>query len=373
MCRYPERKVLFLDKMAQIFFGADCYLEFLYELKNIDKRIMYITSEDVNPSERLPLMLSLIYSSVSVLHSLLWCNKVHENPNAAREETVLLIDCPCPGSGLGEIMQHCVCYTMIARDRGWIPYILLNNKDSNSYVLNDGDNMWEYYFDNVSSIKLDELDNFKRYISLCENHMPLVSMDTNPYTDEMFYIMHNQLTKKFVDNSFNGIVKIHKQIWERINALIPPLLFDEEIRILGVICRGTDQRKEVCEAKGYTWTKGTENQEKIMKRIRSLKEVWQCQYIFVATEDSEYYCELKEAFGEQLLVVDQKRISYSVDTKDYISNILPNTKDFVTRYLAVLYALSKAKVLLANIPCGAVGVARLFNGGCYEYVEVIGE
>lgn len=73
------------------------------------------------------------------------------------------------------------------------------------------------------------------------------------------------------------------------------------------------------------------------------------------------------------MAVDQKRIRYSADTEDYISDILPNTKDFVTRYIAVLYALSKTRVLLSNLPCGANDVARLFNGGCYEYVEIMGE
>lgn len=93
------------------------------------------------------------------------------------------------------------------------------------------------------------------------------------------------------------------------------------------------------------------------------------------TEDGEFFDKFQHSFGNQVLYVEQERVYYNSkeERKDLLFNVIKmkDSIDFGVRYLASLYIMSQCQGLLANGPVGAYLVAESWNGGKYEFNQVI--
>ena len=96
-----------------------------------------------------------------------------------------------------------------------------------------------------------------------------------------------------------------------------------------------------------------------------------CDYIFLATEDADILSLFKESFPNNLLYLDQKRVSHeemqnvervmSVNVK-----INDNRYEMGLNYLAATYILSKCDCFIGGRTGGTKGVLLMTKGFEYE-------
>ena len=98
-------------------------------------------------------------------------------------------------------------------------------------------------------------------------------------------------------------------------------------------------------------------------------------YIFLATEDSNYLKLFKDKFADKLLFIEQKRVTYNYKDNPYkglceLLNIQDGEK-FAIKYLSVLYALSKCNALISSIYCGAYQGAIAFSDHEFKLAGIV--
>lgn len=90
------------------------------------------------------------YNSVNVMMSILWACNVEKLGDENPQEKILLLDYATESAGLVDIIQFTYVYAHMARERGWVPVVLLDKKP-NQYLGKNGENMWDYFFRRVHS------------------------------------------------------------------------------------------------------------------------------------------------------------------------------------------------------------------------------
>ncbi|MDE6604088.1 MAG: hypothetical protein K2K90_18460 [Lachnospiraceae bacterium] len=307
-----------------------------------------------------------MYNSQNVVYSLMWKKMKRcfggKNPN----KEILVIDYPCDKEGLGSIAKCTFTHIMWMTGHGYIPVINLHNYP-NQYLNDPGENMWEYFFDPVSSVTVDEAYESKHVIIATESDISWHDVEINPYQREYM----NQLAG---NADFRKIVKFNSVTRQYIDAKMPKEIREGK-RVLGVVMRGTDFRKEVAVRYHKEWRKDVVDPNIFLKVCSYYKDELKCEYIFLATEDAEYFEMAQKFFGEKLLSVEQKRTAYNFANMENINlNEAMGQKDGRTAgrdYLAVIQGLVECSSLIYNVKCGAVWLAELWKPDQYELVRCI--
>lgn len=338
---YPNKKVIYLDQHARYFFEGDSditYVDSAWNIPTVDKgKNMYITSYEKNDLSVVPECVTYVYNSLNVINSLCWARKVSKLGSLNEDKTILLIDGDFGvGAGLAYIVRSACAYTQMAYERGWIPVINLTG--NNMYIDNPEDNMWEQYFEPVSDISVADALKSSHVINVRENGGSYRAIHVNPY----FRTIWHQMAK--------WKIRLRTDIEESFKKTRDAAFADKDVKVLGVLVRGTDT----------TWLKGVE-EDNTAGLIEECKEaVTEGKYdkIFLATEDERYFYAFKEAFSERLIYVNQKRVS--VDRRGgtqligkLLSIPLGKHREFGQQYLSVTYYLACCDGLLYNFPIGA--------------------
>lgn len=310
------------------------------------------------------------------MESLLWCRKRVRMGDKNEGKTIFLMDFCTEAHGIVDILKYGYIWTMIARSRGWIPVMKLD-RFPNQYLEQEGENMWEYFFCPVSEMSLADAMQSAEVVSACENGLCLGDVVVNPYFADSL-AMVSQEAEFYPGKMINQIVKRNKELEQFLEEKLLPEFRNGHNRILGVVARGTDYTKEMLEkANGYKDRTETKGIQQIIRRARECAAIWNCNYIFVATEDAGYFQRFSHAFGEALLFVEQKRVEMDVnDEETYIYEKLrlkqEEKRAFAKQYLLAVYCLSKCHVLISNRKhCGADFLSKTWNAGEYEYTEII--
>lgn len=378
--RYPCKQICFGDKMAEKFFSKEAVkiYESTWEFKDAEKPqgYLYINSQRTQRSHKIiPQYLTGQYGSIQIMESLLWCQKRSRLGNRNEGETVFLIDFDVEGIGLVDILKFGYICTVMAMRRGWLPVMKLDSFP-NQYLEREGENMWEYFFCPVSDISVEDALHSASVV-FAEDNQLLWSLSFNPYVSEL----HTGLLEEAKWNAgrtFNQVVRRNEFLEEYFLNNLFPEFQDKGNRVLGVVARGTDYKREISEkVTGYHGKGWDKDIQQIIRRSRECANAWNCNYIFVATEDEEYFQLFCEEFGEALLFVEQKRVKMDTDEDVlYIADKLGLDKGqrraFAMQYLLVIHCLAKCNVLISNMEnCGANLLAKLWNEGEYEYTETI--
>ena len=152
--------------------------------------------------------------------------------------------------------------------------------------------------------------------------------------------------------------KAEKELWEKNSGK----------RICGVLARGTD----------YTTLQPyfhpvQPTVDQLCGKIDEYRRRFDCEKIYVATEDQKILETLKRKYNSDLLYSDQKRIAH---TDKYLND----TPEFVNRsgrirgieYLKSIYLLSKCNGLVAGRTSGTVGAVLMSKGYEFQYVFSLG-
>lgn len=169
--------------------------------------------------------------------SILWACNVEKLGDENPREKILLLDYATESAGLVDIIQFTYVYAHMARERGWVPVVLLDKKP-NQYLGKNGENMWGYFFRRVSLLTPENALRSAQVVRASTNHMRLNQYTQNPYQRELFDRVleclqsHNQ-------GDFHGIIRMNPSVEYGILKHVQATLGSDK-NVLGVMCRGTD-------------------------------------------------------------------------------------------------------------------------------------
>lgn len=392
----PEKKVIFTDKRAKHFLGNRVkYLHFPYDVG----KIMGLTEEWLrgnggNFGNRLKAFLcwkllkclrasgnccivkadrrnhpggeGIAYNSQNIVYSLLWKKRERSFGEENPDKKIVVLDYACDDEGIGSITMCAFAHVMWMRDRGYIPVMNLHTYP-NQYLNSTNENMWEYFFEPVSSVTVNDAYRSKYVIAAPENDISWCDFHINPYQREY-------MESCVAQTDFKKIVRINGETKEHIDAKMPKEIREGK-RILGVVARGTDYREEAAVKTNKSWRINVVKIDAFIEACDYYKKKLDCDYIFVATEDKEYFERFRERFGEDLLFISQKRVIYNyTDLKFKPVKELLAVKDGKKAgrdYLAIIQSLTECSALLYNVECGAVRLAKLWKRDKYELFQYI--
>ena len=349
--KYRDKKIYFLDRFSEMIWD-DISVEFVEDINKLPQdsgeKGIFIYSEIETEKERSVGNLSVIYSSLQVMQSLCWARKRTSLGDKNPDKTILLIEFSGKNAGMGDLVISVQQYIRLAYQRGWYPVVYLTQE--NQYISQDGDNMWDYYFEQPTEITTEEALESKYVIRGNENHFGVLPWIANPLCN-----MNDALSEKVC---FNKVCLTYMK--EHM-----PDKFSDGNNILAVIARGTDLAK--C-------TDIKIDMDKMLFQVKeTLKQGF--EYVFLATEDQTYLNKFKEIFGEKLIYIEQKRIEHDYEKEEYkyVADLLAiekaNRKEWGAQYLLTTYCLAKCFALLYSIPCGALRLAKLWNDDSYQFIK----
>lgn len=301
---------------------------------------------------------NIIYNNVKIMYSVLWLKDIKAFGNQNDDKKIVLLDYPCFNEGLVSIVKWTYAHIRWILEKGYVPVVDLHSYP-NQYLNLETENMWEYFFEPVSNISVQEAYRSKNVIRAVDNTIIVNESKINPYQQKWGW---NVLDS----TEFCNIVKLNRETREYIETKIPREISG---RTLGVVMRGTDFRPEAAKKINKSWREDIVDAETFLKACVHYKNKLEYEYIFLATEDAEYFAMFQNVFGDKLLSVDQKRVSYDYKNREYkqIKDLLviQDGKAVGRNYLAVIHCLSICDSLLFNIECGAVQLAVCWNDNKY--------
>lgn len=395
--KYPDKKIAFWDRRSKYFLGkipfrclpmrgtAEKHFDLLCrwingeKLRFVNRLIslaLYTLIKHMENSGRGRIFITpnkehfwpmdSIYNSGAVMYSLLWCKEKRNYGDKNKEKTIYLLDYVCNNEGLVSIIRWTLAHIRWIRERGGIPVVNLS-KFPNQYLNRESENMWDYFFEQVSEVTVAEAYDSSNVICFSDNDIFLGEAKINPYQRKWM----NMPDKK----EFEEIAKLNTETKSYISEHMPKEI--GKSRILGVVARGTDFRNEAAAKNDKEWRQNVVGIDKLVSACRYYMETLNCEYVFLATEDADYFRKFEDCFGGQLLSVLQKRVSYNYRDNEYVQvkdlMQIKDGKEFGRNYLTIIQSLASCNALLYNIDCGAVQLARAWNGGKYEVSKCIDE
>ena len=275
----------------------------------------------------------------------------NENPN----NTVFIIR-PNAEDGIQGLLS------LAAETLRWIDYAdkneyipVVDYKNFNTQYGNGVDNVWDYYFNQPSSMSLKSAYQSKNVIYSGITKKPV--LDIRLFSGEMFRNREVLQESKRIAQSWLILTEEVKQIVEKENSVV------HAEDCIGVYIRGTD----------YTRLKpiGEYVQpsiEQIIDKIREFSIRYGEKPIFLVTEDDFYYQALVGMFGNRIKIV-----SYDSFIKNYKEDVFlsksdcldENKKDRGMKYLVKIILLSKCRYLVSSIAKGSI-MAYSLNKNGYE-------
>lgn len=309
---------------------------------------------------------SVVYNSQNVMYSLMWKKQQRHFGSKNADKKLVVLDYSCDNEGLGSIAKCAFAHFMWLTGGGYVPVMNLS-KYPNQYLAAEGENMWEYFFEPVSPVSVDEAYQSQNVIVASENDISWCDFHINPY--------QRAYMKSFADrDEFRRTIRINQETKQYIQGKMPKEIRKGE-RVLGVIARGTDFRNAAAVKTNKSWRENVVEIDRLIEVCRHYKEKYHYDYVYVATEDQEFFDKFKRCFGESLLSISQKRVTYDYEKGNFksVRELLAaeNGKLMGRDYLSGVWSLTECTGLLYNVECGAVRLAWLWKQGDYELFQCI--
>ena len=175
---------------------------------------------------------------------------------------------------------------------------------------------------------------------------------TNPYSLQYW----RDICKKYI--------RFNPEISDSLNKRKEEILDSREGKKLGILCRGTDyiNLKPIGHPIQPTI-------DIVINKAKCLMKEKKCEYIFLATEDSDILKRFQAEFGYYVLVNQSTRFS---DTKGrFLSEIMEEKKvekyESGLNYLTSIYLLSQCDYLIAGRVSGLLGALLMNESYKYQY------
>lgn len=221
------------------------------------------------------------------------------------------------------------------------PNTYLKSQDVNTL------NAWEFFFQQPCSYGLKDIKFHKKIINsgAADFSYPGAMLE---YGSEEFRIW-----KSYADQ----YIRLSQAAEEAIEKMYRQL-FPAEKRVLGILCRGTDYTT-LCPH-GHPVQPSA---EMMMEKAAMFLQQWDCEYIFLASEDPEICAKFQAVFGDKVIFQTADNIQYA--QKGFVSDYLPDsTSERIQKgmaYLVSIGLLTKCNAFLAGRTSGTLGAMLLPN------------
>lgn len=239
-----------------------------------------------------------------------------------------------------------------AVDNDYIPYVDFANSNCQYHVdriVNNTKNAWEYFFtqpNNLVNVKINEKKN--------------VLLSGWYFRDK--YQLEKVKSPGSVDWSYGDaykLITIQPYINDMVNRIV-----DEKFKnrtTVGVFVRGTDYVALRPKAHFVQPTI-----EQVIKKIKSFKEKYIIDQIYVVTEDYEYFCKLKEEFGTQVFANDDNFVK-NYNPNDWIASTFSDDPyERGLAYLIRIILLTKCEYLISSKANGSLFAELLRENSCID-------
>lgn len=245
-----------------------------------------------------------------------------------------------------------------ALEKGYIPVIDMKSM-RNTYLEDEQvgkTNAWEFYFKQPCGYSLEDINRSKNII-----------LSSGLITEKNMYPDQSMLLDLYKTNYWREIVSRYLKVNEIIQIEVDNIyqeLFGTK-KVLGVLARGTD----------YIHNRPFNHPiqptvEELQEKIDEVIYVYQCKYIYLATEDDAIFHKLKEIYGNQLIATDAKRCM-TKENQNINDITYERMNDKYLRgkeYLINILLLAKCNCLLAGNVNGSMAASLLTKGYEYQYI-----
>jgi hypothetical protein len=275
-----------------------------------------------------------------------------ENP----DKTFFIIRINNPNLGLMAIHDCVLGYVRLADKNGYIPD-LKNYLNGYLEIEEVGKiNAWEYFFEQTSKYSLDEVYRSKNVI-LSSGVSPREAASTS-----LNFMLNNKKKAKYYFNLIDKHLHIKNDIQKNIDSESRNILGNK--RVIGVSSRGSD----MLNLTGHTIQPDTKD---LISKTKRMLIKWNCEYVFLASEEEHVVKLFKNNFGDKLLLNE----SHRVDSSIYIDNYVPLVNLSFERsndkylsgleYLTTVVILSRCNCLIGSLVGKTVGAIEM-NNNSYE-------
>lgn len=246
---------------------------------------------------------------------------------------------------------------------GLMPIIDMKNAENiwNEQENREVSNPWSFFFKQPFGVDINDVEKEKNTIIqngiLNESQRPGDSMEF--LTNENAVAYWRGFVKQYLQYSEYAL----EYAKQKYIKLIP------NKKILGVLCRGTD----------YINIQPMEHPiqppiDEIVKKVKEIKEKWQYDEVYLASEDREICSTFRKEFGTKLIQSTDVKISYN--STDYINTVFEREKVDIYQntldYMASIFILSKCHGLVAGRTSGSVAAFIMSDGYEYSYFYNLG-
>lgn len=283
------------------------------------------------------------------------------------DKTFYIIRRDSKKAGLFSMYTYVLGHIKYAMKKGWIPIIDMQNyRNTHMNPKQKGkENSWEYYFKQPEDITLDEVYKSAHVVMSTKKireDMPNISMDF--MGNEKVIEEWRKLANRYIPINETVKTMIDEECGKLFGGSVPE-------DTLGVLLRGTD----------YVALKPRNHPiqptiDEAIPEIKRLMQEFNCNKIYLATEDISLLEGIKNEFGNALYYSDVLRYDHNVS--GYLSEVKRERDDDHylkgIDYLIPIGILARCKYFFAGRTSGSVGVLLLNNSlqksifwdkGCY--------
>lgn len=276
------------------------------------------------------------------------------------EPKILVIRRRPPGGGLFSNMNHVLQGIEYAKSENLTPVVDMKNywtSYSQRGKFNNTNNSWEYFFEPISDIYLEDLDKYQNLtFSKGDRILP-----SSPLADHgLNFVLNEGLLFKY-SNLYAEHIKLNKQTREFMTRVKEFL--EWETSSFGVSFRGTDYIS--MQPKGHA---RQPSYSQLLSRLENKFRKHNYSRLFIATEDVEARRIISGAYPDITYKGFRKR--ETIEKMLSHRSIHSNQTIEALGYLAEIYLLSECLSITCSIANGSAS-AFLINGGKYLEPDVI--
>ena len=350
-------KDLIIGKIGVVFPRSSAFgkaLRAIYRIFSYDARIRKKYNDAVEP-----------LLDIDVLNEHIRRIKDLAESDVASEKKFLIVAGTEYTLGLFGHVLFSFSFILYALGKGMIPIIDMQNYP-NIYLEQDKfdkENPWEYFFKQPCGYSLGDVVN-----SECTHSLPYFWQNALP-----FFIFSNQL---FEDENFHLWVTLYRNFFqlsdtaaeyieEEYNRIIKP-----DMRVIGVYCRGTDYTK--MRPPGHPIQPEVGD---VINKVKSVMLEWNCEYVYITTEERKIVEQFESAFPGRVLTVSQMYyddldIDYG---RQYVGTAKFNRDNDAylkgLEYLSSVMVFSRCNSAVLGLCSGSMA-ALCINGGKYENIYI---
>lgn len=279
------------------------------------------------------------------------------------DKVIYIITRDAENVGLMSYVSLAIGHINYAIKKGYYPVVDMQNY-RNTYLEPDKfgkENSWEYYFKQPVGISLEEA-----YQS--QNVIVSQGVPIDWPNDKREIVVYKKLIRNHWKDIAAKYVNVQQDVLDEVNKQCK-YLFDEQDRVLGVKLRGTDYI--ALRPKGHSRQPQIED---VIKKTKSVLKKYNCNKIYLSTEDQSIYQRYKEEFFD--IVVTSEQYFYDYDGIHYISDMKSDRKNDAylqgLEYLVSLLILAKCDCFIAGRNGGTIGALLFEQNFKYEYIWNLG-